>query len=294
MSTNTPLKSIKPSDSNNKESIEILNNSQNVLSIKKDNEHETIEIKQATPPSLFVDFKKSLGLEVYSDGSFILYFFLTVFVIQKANDVFKFIRNILLLPKQLADTYNFITREDLILLDKIDNLMNQLLGMLDADRIAVAKIHNGTYDHTNAHLMKFSMIYEVISERVSSEKAKVQNIPINYIKEEISLGSINTFQRIDRTNLQSKCDIYLDSIGLTTKYFKLLAINNNSNNIYGIVEIHFVNIPTNDFIIDKALSKRVYKIMRELEDCFQTILLKRTWIQKTISKAFNINNLFKG
>lgn len=252
------------------------------------------EIVRTTTPSIFYEFKKGLGLEGYSDGSFILYFFLTVFVIQKANDLFNFIKNIIQLPKQVADTVNFITREDLILLDKIDDLMNQLLGMLDADRIAIAKIHNGTYDHTNAHLMKFSMIYEVISERVSPQKPRVQNIPINYIKEEISLGSISNFDRMDRSDLESKCDIYLDSIGLTTKYFKLLSINNNSNNIYGVIEIHFVDTPSRDFITDRALSKRVYKLIRQLEDYLQTILLKRTWIQRTVGKMFNINNLFKG
>lgn len=142
--------------------------------------------------------------------------------------------------------------------------------------------------------MKFSMIYEVISERVSPQKPRVQNIPINYIKEEISLGSISNFDRMDRSDLESKCDIYLDSIGLTTKYFKLLSINNNSNNIYGVIEIHFVDTPSRDFITDRALSKRVYKLIRQLEDYLQTILLKRTWIQRTVGKMFNINNLFKG
>jgi hypothetical protein len=248
------------------------------------------EIVRTTTPSIFYEFKKGLGLEGYSDGSFILYFFLTVFVIQKANDLFNFIKNIIVLPKQVIDTYHYVTKEDLILLDKIDDLMNQLLGMLDADRIAIAKIHNGTYDNTNAHLMKFSMIYEVISERVTPQKLKVQNIPINYIKEEISLGSVDVFQRLDRTDLESRCDLYLDSVGLTTKYFKLLSVNKD---IYGVIEIHFVNNPIRDFLIDRALSKRVYKNVKELEDCLQSILLKMNWMQKTVGRLFKLNNLFK-
>lgn len=248
------------------------------------------EIVKTTTPSIFYDFKKGLGLEGYSDGSFILYFFLIVFIVQKANDLFTFIKNILVLPKQVMDTYHYVTKEDLILLDKIDDLMNQLLGMLDADRIAIAKIHNGTFDNTNAHLMKFSMIYEVKSEKVSAQKSKVQNIPINYIKEEISLGSAEFFQRLDRTDLESKCDMYLDSIGLTTKYFKLLSINKD---IYGVIEIHFVDSPNIDFITDKTLSKRVYKSVRQLENSLQSVLLKMNWVQKTASKMFKINNLFK-
>ena len=248
------------------------------------------EIVKTTTPSIFYDFKKGLGLEGYSDGSFILYFFLIVFIVQKANDLFTFIKNILVLPKQVMDTYHYVTKEDLILLDKIDDLMNQLLGMLDADRIAIAKIHNGTFDNTNAHLMKFSIIYEVTSERVSAQKSKVQNIPINYIKEEISLGSAEFFQRLDRTDLESKCDMYLDSIGLTTKYFKLLSINKD---IYGVIEIHFVDSPNIDFITDKTLSNRVYKSVRQLENSLQSVLLKMNWVQKTASKMFKINNLFK-
>lgn len=257
---------------------------------KKDNKEESIIIKEPSPPSMFYEFKRSLGLEGYSDGSFILYFFLIVFIIQKVNDLFSFIKNIVELPKQVIDTYHYVTKEDLILLDRIDDLMNQLLGVLDADRIAVAKIHNGTYDNTNAHIMKFSMIYEVISNKVIANKSLVQNISLDFIKEEISLGSTECFQRFDRSKLDSLCDLYLDRIGINTKYYKLLSIKNR---IYGMLEIHLVDEPKDDFTIDRALSKRVYKITNELEDCLQSILIKRTWLQKTVARVFKINNLFK-
>jgi hypothetical protein len=295
MSTDTPLKSISPikkikaKDEENNENIEILNNTQNALSIKKDDKHEVIEVKQVAPPSLFYDFKKSLGLQEYSDGSFILYFFLIVFIIQRLNDVFSFARNILILPKQVSETYKFITKEDLKLLENLESLMNQLLGITGADRVAIAKIHNGTYDNTNAHEMKFSIVYETFSSRVKSTKAKIQSMPLDFIKEEISLGSTTDYQRFDRSNLDSMCDLYLDRVGIKTKYYKLLALNKH---IYAVIEMHLIELPDEDFLTNKVLKKRVYKITNDIEYCLQSIMLKRTWIQKTFNKIFNIRSVF--
>lgn len=270
--------------------IEVLNN--NKINIaESNNKKEIVETKQITNPSLFYDFKKSLGLENYTDGSFILYFFLIAFTIEKLNNLFTFVKTLLVLPKQITKTYNFITKEDLLLLDKLDDLMNQLLGLTAADRIAIAKIHNGTYDHTTAHQMKFSMIYEVINDKTKSTKARIQSIPLNYIKDEIMLGSIKDYQRFDRSNLDTMCDLYLDSVGLSAKYYKLLALNKD---IYGVIEIQFTNVPDEDFLDNKIVKKRVYKISKDIEDCLQSIILKRTWFQKTFSKLLvNSNPLFK-
>jgi hypothetical protein len=264
-----------------------INNNYNNNSIINTNNTET---KTTIPPSKFYDFKKAVGLENYSDGSFILYFFLIVFIIQKTKDIVTIINNVIILPKQVIDTYHYITKEDLIIQDRIDDLMNQLLGVLDADRITIAKIHNGTFDHTNSHQMKLSMIYEVISNDTKSNKKEIQNIPLNTIKKEIELGSTVSYKKFNETDLEYTVNSYIDKVDLTTKYYKLLAVNKD---IYGILEIHLINKSSEDFLCNKSLTKRVYKISNELEDCLQSILLKRTWIQKTFSKIFKFNPLFR-
>ena len=138
--------------------------------------------------------------------------------------------------------------------------------------------------------MKFSMIYEVTSDKIKPTKSKIQSIPLNFIRDEITLGSVKDYQRFDRGNLDSMCDLYLDRVGLSTKYYKLLAVNKD---IYGVIEIHLINPPDEDFLENKSLKKRVYKISKDMEDCLQSIILKRTWIQKAFNKVFNNNPLFK-
>lgn len=246
--------------------------------------------KTEKPPSLFLEVKRSLGLENYPDSSFIIYIFVLIFAVEKLNNVLSFVKNVITIPKQVSETYSFITKKDLILIDKLDDLMNQLLGVTGGDRVAIAKIHNGTFDNTGTHQMKFSMIYEVISNRAKPTKSDVQNIPVNYIKEEILLGSSNDFQRIERTKLNSKCDRYLDKIGIVAKDYKLLTVNKI---IYGILDIHFITTPEFDYNNNEALLKRFNLLVSSIEECLQSIILKRTLIQKMFSNIFKVDTVFK-
>lgn len=241
------------------------------------------EIKQ--PPSLLIDLKRAVGLDQYSDTSFILYILLFFFGVQKLNELFSFIKNLLMIPKKVEDTYNFITKEDIKLLDKLDDLMNQLLGITGADRIVIAKVHNGTYDNTGAHEMKFSIVYEVVSYRAKSTKKDVQNIHINYIKEEISQGSNKHFQRIERSDLNSLCDLYLDKIGIQCKDYKLLTFNKQ---IYGILDIHWTVKPSNNYYDDPYTKNRFNVIVSSMEETLQSIIIKSNWLRdfiKLVKKA---------
>ncbi len=281
---NSEAKTIKKEikTSNGKEDIDVIN-------IKT-------EIKQ--PPSLLTDLKKTVGLDQYSDTSFILYILLFFFGVQKINELLSFIKNLLTLPKKVEETYNFITKEDIKLLDKLDDLMNQLLGITGADRIAIAKIHNGTYDNTGSHQMKFSIVYEVVSVRAKTTKNEVQDVPINFIKEEISQGSTRYFQRVERSNLNSLCDLYLDKIGIQCKDYKLLSFNKQ---IYGIIDIHWIVIPEVNYFEDAYTRNRFNTVIASLEDTLQSILLKTNWLQNFIrsTKRFPsktskfISNIFK-
>ena len=261
-------------------SVKIIETPQNV---------DTIKIISKPEPSLFYELKKVIGVEAYSDTSFLLYVLISLYGFQKLTELYKFISGLLVLPKQVAEVYNFITKEDIILLDKIDDLMQKLMGVTGADRIAIAKIHNGTYDITGSHQMKFSIIYEV-TDRLAPIKESTQNIPLDYIKEEIVLGSWTYFERYERTELNSLCDKYLDKIGIKAKDYKLLAINKV---IYGVIDIHYIELPEVDFLYNKTLQKRVNKITKEIEECLESILLKRNWLQKLFSKTFKINPVFK-
>jgi len=48
-----------------------------------------------------------------------------------------------------------------------------------------------------------------------------------------------------------------------------------------------------DFTQNKQLERRVVKITKEIEECLESILLKRNWAQKLFSKTFKINPLFR-
>jgi hypothetical protein len=258
----------------------------------KQNRDFANEIKHTTEDNsnAISQIKRSLNLDYVSDNGVLLYIILAILSIQKLSELYSLFFKVINVPKNVAESYNFITKEDVRLRNKLDDLMQQLLGITCADRIAIAKIHNGTYDVTGAHQMKFSVVYEVVSDRGVLTKETVQNIDIDYIKEEILLGSYNNYERITRSDLDSACDLYLDKIGIIAKDYKLLSINKI---IYGIIDIQYISLYGLDFIDNKALENRVMKITSQIEDCLQSIILKRNWAQKLFSKVFKLHPIFK-
>jgi hypothetical protein len=261
---------------------------QDNLEIRKEIRQSTTRIEQNA--NLISEAKKSLSIDNLLSSNYLVYLILAMIAIQKTSEILNAISNIIVFPKKISDSYNFITKEDVLLLNRLEDLMNQLLGITGGDRLAIAKIHNGTFDNTGSHEMKFSVIYEVLSNNAKSTKSKVQNIPLNRIKDEILLGSYNEYQTIQRSTLDTVCDGYLDKIGITTKHYKLLSINKV---IYGILDIQYVSEPDTDFTKNKALEKRVIGITKDIEDCLQSIILDRNNIQKLFSKIFKINPMFK-
>ena len=137
--------------------------------------------------------------------------------------------------------------------------------------------------------MKFSVVYEVV-DRLEPIKFNIQNVPLDFIREEIKGGSWTNYKRVQRSKDNTYCDKYLDKIGIVAKDYKLLAINEV---IYGVMDIHYIDAPDPDFTLNKELEKRVVKLTKQIEETLESLLLKRNWLQKFFSKFIKINPLFR-
>lgn len=252
--------------------------------INKNTAHETVECNKNISPI------KIINDDVHFDMSNPLFLALSFLLLIKIlGNTFELIKNIINLEEGIKSTYKFITRQDVVLIDKIDDLMNQLLAITGADRVIIAKIHNGTYDAAGNHEMKFSAVYEVVSVRAKSIKNEAQNIPIDYIKEEILIGDDNNFERfVRRDDIDSECNKYLDKIGIIGKDYKLLSMKGPAKHIiYGIIDLHYINLPINDLQKDAELRKNVMAITMRLEDC-----LIEQYIKKKDMSFYNIWRIF--
>lgn len=163
--------------------------------------------------------------------------------------------------KKVIESLTYVSKEDLELLNDIENCMQRLMSATQSDRIIIGLFHNGTTDKLGFHEKKISAIFEV-TDRLKPTKDQVQSIPIDFVKEEILLADDKYFQTYKRGNLHSRCDEYLDRIGIVRKDFKLLKDNRS---IYGLINIHFLVEPEEHYLDNPSRIKQISYITSQLE-----------------------------
>lgn len=90
-------------------------------------------------------------------------------------DFFKFLR------KQLKEHRNHKSsrlESSLAKHEKINGILDDVRHDLDADRVYLSQIHNGTVTTASMHMFKFTMTHERTAISVSKEKNQVIGVPI--------------------------------------------------------------------------------------------------------------------
>lgn len=126
--------------------------------------------------------------------------------------------------------------------EKIDNQLEKIMEELKCDRICIAQFHNGGHFYpTNKSIKKFSIFYERISNKATTIKEMLQNIPVSlfpklfytlYKNEEISIPSCkeNTLD----------CGLFqVQGKDYKTKSFYMLTIKDLSDNFIGTLTISY-------------------------------------------------------
>lgn len=126
--------------------------------------------------------------------------------------------------------------------EKVDLLLEQLLTELNCDRICIAQFHNGgNFYPTGKSIKKFSIFYELVSERTESVKQTFQNIPVSLFPKVFSnLYKDGEIIVTNTDNNNSDCGLFQASDKeYKTKSFYALAIKDLNDNFIGALVISY-------------------------------------------------------
>lgn len=125
---------------------------------------------------------------------------------------------------------------------KLENYLSSILFSMEADRVYLAQLHNGTVTAANMHLCKFSITHEVAQQGVARVKSTLKNIAIEdhlYVirmmvdRKAISISSVENLE-------MSLTKALWMSMGCVST--ALIPIRNRDKIIVGFVGIDFTGV----------------------------------------------------
>ena len=222
----------------------------------KSNTSVTIQQEQHEPPKV-IDT---------TDGMSMTEWLLVILVLTS------FLSKVLPLVQTGEKIYNsiiYINKDELRLQLELQKLCDQLLAITYAQRVVIGLFHNGTQDVLGFHEKKMSVYIESCTDDIPSIKATTQAVPINFMLEEILLSDTKYYQTVVRSDLDSPCDLHMDSLGITRKDFR--TFRGVRKEIYGIINFHYTIEPEEHFLDNPQRRKQVQKITRRIETILETI-----------------------
>lgn len=168
----------------------------------------------------------------------------------------------------------YINKDELKLKIELQKLLDQLLVITYADRIVIGLFHNGSQDLLGFHEKKMSVYAEACTDIIAPVKEKLQAIPINYMLEEILMADTIYYQTVVRSDLNSACDIHMDSLQIVRKDFR--TFRGVRKEIYGIINFHYANQPEEHFLEDSFRTRQVDQITRRIEHILESIKAPNT------------------
>ncbi len=171
--------------------------------------------------------------------------------------------------QKIYNSIIYINKDELKLRLELQKLCDQLLAITYAQRVVIGLFHNGTQDLLGFHEKKMSVFVESCTDTIKPIKNQLQAVPINYMLEEILLSDTKEYQTITRSDLDSACDLHMDSLDITRKDFR--TFRGVRKEIYGIINFHYNTEPSEHFLDDPARTKQVRDITRRIEHILETI-----------------------
>jgi len=135
-----------------------------------------------------------------------------------------------------------LMKEAIDLNELVDYQLDNMMDVLECDRIWIAQFHNGGHFYpTGKSIQKFSLFYEKVSPNTQSIQHIFQNIPVSlfpkalaklYKDGELGILNYNTTENYDLNSFA--CDY-------GTKSFYMLAIDDLDDHFIGVIGIAFNN-----------------------------------------------------
>lgn len=176
----------------------------------------------------------------------------------------------------MTDIISFITKDDIKFTEQIEDILNQLLVLVNCDRVVIGIFHNGS-SLGHLHNSYVSIEYEVTADGISSIKEEVKKIPIRKIQTEISNGleTSNKFIKYNRkdNNLPQKCIQHLDNINVEEIWSRLLITENKE--AYAILQFQWVKSPIYNIETDYIRLEQTYRIFNSLNSKLFKKLIKK-------------------
>jgi hypothetical protein len=135
-----------------------------------------------------------------------------------------------------------LMKEAIDLNELVDYQLDNMMDVLECDRIWIAQFHNGGHFYpTGKSIQKFSLFYEKVSPATQSIQHIFQNIPVSLFPKALSklykdgeLGIINS-------TTHENYDLHSFACDYGTKSFYMLAIDDLDDHFIGVIGIAYNN-----------------------------------------------------
>jgi len=192
-----------------------------------------------------------------------------------------------------SNMIRYISKKELGQTEEIEDTLKEFLWISHADRVCVGIFHNGQRVG-QLHYDKVSVFYEETGPNIKYIKHNIQNVNLSKVYKHIINTPENSFSKFSRdddaaTNINfSK---FLDSISINTVYSRLLIDpkslegKNDEKLIYGIVELHYIDSPGKDKLIDPIKVRELDIVFNKLAALLDTRIRKTNKLTQFITNA---------
>ena len=135
-----------------------------------------------------------------------------------------------------------LMKEAIDLNELVDYQLDNMMEVLECDRIWIAQFHNGGHFYpTGKSIQKFSLFYEKVSPATQSIQHIFQNIPVSLFPKALSKLYKDGELGILNPTTQENYDLHSFACDYGTKSFYMLAIDDLDDHFIGVIGIAYNN-----------------------------------------------------
>jgi hypothetical protein len=133
-----------------------------------------------------------------------------------------------------------LMKEAIDLNQLVDYQLDNMIEVLECDRIWVAQFHNGGHFYpTGKSIQKFSLFYEKVSPGTQSIQHIFQNIPVSLFPKALSKLYKDGELGILNSSTHENYDLHSFACDYGTKSFYMLAIDDLDDHFIGVIGIAY-------------------------------------------------------
>jgi hypothetical protein len=133
-----------------------------------------------------------------------------------------------------------LMKEAIDLNQLVDYQLDNMIEVLECDRIWVAQFHNGGHFYpTGKSIQKFSLFYEKVSPSTQSIQHIFQNIPVSLFPKALSKLYKDGELGILNSSTHENYDLHSFACDYGTKSFYMLAIDDLDDHFIGVIGIAY-------------------------------------------------------